>query len=125
MRCFRPIAALVPPLLLTLLSAPSTAQSGAAVQLNPVAASVIDTRDFGNPIDQRYVEQPLRPENPLAPPKSGPANRLRAGQINSAIHRGNTLGLWPAIGSTGWVPPDPTLAAGPNQLVARDNASPA
>jgi hypothetical protein len=90
--------------------------------------TIINTNDFA---DQHQIDGPIagahpRPAKFLPPHKKprfdeeGPANVLRAGIGNSttAIH---DLSGFDAIANTAWNPPDPSLAVGPNHIVATVN----
>ena len=98
-------------------------QESVATSKQQVPASPIDTNNFFIRIDESYNYQPVRPENPInridAP--SVP-NSLKAGSLMSAI-RGSKGPLFPAVDATGWTPPDPDLAVGPNHVVAVVNSS--
>ena len=52
----------------------------------------------------------------------GPANDLPLGGVIDHP-RTQADSLWPAIGQSGWIPPDPTLAVGPTHIVTTVNQS--
>jgi len=88
-----------------------------------VPVSTVDTNAFFVKIDESYQYQPLRPENPINRNETGSIpNNLRAGNLTSTL-RGKTGPLFPAVDATGWTPPDPDLAVGPNHIVAVVNSS--
>ena len=88
-----------------------------------VESSTIDTKDFVVQIDESYNYQPLWPENPIDrfDPPAKP-NNLPVGKM-SAKPVGTPGPLFPAIGATGWTPPDPDIAVGPNHILAVVNSS--
>ncbi|MCG3121970.1 MAG: hypothetical protein GIKADHBN_00343 [Phycisphaerales bacterium] len=51
----------------------------------------------------------------------GPANNLPVGGINPDGIRPTGGAMFPGIGQTPWTPPDPTLAVGPNHVLATVN----
>ncbi len=93
-------------------------------------AQRIDTRDFVPQIQNLEVDPALhqRVRNYLPEHDAVPAIPLGAPNDLSA---GGTLAnpraipgpQWPALTNTGWVPPDPTLAVGPNHVVVTVNQS--
>lgn len=87
------------------------------------AAERIDTATFAEQINDRFVLFERRPSNPIdISPEWGEPNMLPYGSvINSS--RGAVSAQWPAVSATGWTPPDPDLAVGPNQVVAVVNSS--
>lgn len=88
-----------------------------------IKASPIDTNSLLVQIDETYNYQPKRPENPIDLSRAlGAPNKLTAGGLLSSPR--GILGLkFPAIDATGWTPPDPDIAVGPNQIVAVVNSS--
>src|SRR2546423_15201816 len=122
------IAAMLPALALGfLIHATSYAQGRSPAPqahrtVTGVIASVLDTSQLAQQIDDRFAFHPIRPENPLARPKMGRDNGLRAGQVRD-VPRGELAGKWPAIGPTGSTPPDPMLAVGPSHVIATVNSS--
>lgn len=53
-----------------------------------------------------------------------PINALVSGGVSSAVKTSSTpTASWPSIGATGWVPPDPDFAVGPNHVVTVVNSS--
>lgn len=88
------------------------------------AVSRLDTRTFINPIDTRLTVKPPRPANPTEPPDFVfQSNNLPVGRVLPLLGRQERGGLWPAVGATGWYPPDPDLAVGSNHVVAVVNSS--
>lgn len=88
-----------------------------------IKASSINTDDFVVQIDETYNYQPIWPENPIRRfDVKGTPNKLVAGGLlqNS---RGVLDKFFPAIDDTGWTPPDPDLAVGPNHILAVVNSS--
>lgn len=82
-----------------------------------------DTAKFSPQIDDAYRPQPLRPENPMEIDYyHGSPNDLPLGHVMD-VARGVTGPMWPAISATGWTPPDPDIAVGPNHIVAVVNSS--
>lgn len=98
-----------------------------------VAPTIIDTRTFPQQI-QRPVKragEPLEPDEIVPAPETAPPPIEEAhgapdryaeigrsdGGVNVALRRS-----WSAIGHTGWNPPDPTLAVGPNHVVVTVNS---
>lgn len=92
------------------------------------SATIIDTDSFAN---RHQLRGPVsgahpRPAKFLPPHKKphldeiGPPNALRAGggQTNTVVH--NEVGFT-AIVQTGWNPPDPSLAVGPEHIVVTVN----
>ncbi len=90
--------------------------------------TIIDTNSF---TDKHQVRGPIpgphpRPAKFLPPhkkphfPENGPPNQLTAGGgiSNTAIHDESGFD---AISNTAWNPPDPSLAVGPNHIVATVN----
>ncbi|MBK9188561.1 MAG: hypothetical protein IPM33_06340 [Phycisphaerales bacterium] len=108
--------------------APDLTKPG-AVARGTTPAWTIDTRQFPvqiQPIDTIEAERRVREivpshERPAEPPP-GPANTLVAGETLDE-ERATITGLWPSVGSTGWTPPDPCLAVGPNHVVVTVNQS--
>lgn len=112
------------------LSCAALADLGQTEVLTPIRTitnipcSPIDTNAFFPQIDNSIDLRKPRPENPLiiTEPLSQ-KNNLPLGQVDWNRRRGSTRAYWPAIGYTGWIPPDPDLAVGPNNVVAVVNAS--
>ncbi len=50
-------------------------------------------------------------------------NTIQLGAMSSTPSPLSTAKLWPAIGATGWVPPDPDIAVGPNHIVCVVNVA--
>jgi hypothetical protein len=92
-------------------------------QLETGPAVVMNTADFSPQIvvPGEYPAKPSSPNESPAPIKNGFPNNLKAGSVTSkAVAK---LGpKFPAIGFTGWVPPDPDLAVGPNHVIATVNS---
>lgn len=88
-----------------------------------VDAERIDTNSFAEQINNRYVLFERRPSNPIdISPEWGEPNTLPVGQAQNYT-RGSVSYQWPAISATGWTPPDPDIAVGPNHIVAVVNSS--
>ncbi|MBA3725863.1 MAG: hypothetical protein H0W86_05285 [Armatimonadetes bacterium] len=112
------LAALVSPIVAQ--EAPSQIKPFRVLQFKAVSE---DTAIYSPQIQDGYVFHPQRPENPIeVGVEAGTANDLLAGQVRD-IARGNAGPMFPAIGATGWTPPDPDLAVGPNHIVAVVNSS--
>jgi hypothetical protein len=86
-------------------------------------ASAINTNDIFVQIDETYNYQPRWPENPIdrKEPPSIPNNLVAGGLL--AQPRNSLTAQFPAIGATGWTPPDPDLGVGPNHILAVVNSS--
>jgi hypothetical protein len=90
-----------------------------------VEPTMIDTRRFANPIDETYHEVKRKPRNPQFPDwmySVFPPNALPVSQGRTATAT-TPRAQWPAIDSTGWAPPDPSLAVGRNHVVVVVNSS--
>ena len=93
-------------------------------------ATIIDTRLFENPIvkDKQFEGEPVstsifRPRKNGQPiVEAGVANDLVPGSIMNEP-RGIAESNFPGISATGWNPPDPALAVGPNHIVETVNQS--
>ena len=109
---------------------PDLTEAG-AVAWGSTPAVIIDTRTFPVQIQPKpflgaapgrrirdIVPAHNNPGNPLA----GEPNDLVAG-LTMAAERVTPLRLFPSIDSTGWVPPDPCLAVGPNHVLVTVNQS--
>ena len=86
-------------------------------------ATVMNTAEFSPQIKERF-EFTARPLSPNETPKVipvGKSNNLRAGNVTTT-KRGQLRAKFPGIGFTGFVPPDPDLAVGPNHIVAVVNS---
>ncbi|GJQ30565.1 MAG: hypothetical protein HBSAPP03_24490 [Phycisphaerae bacterium] len=95
-------------------------------------AVVFDSRTVANPIQEadffvatRRVREVLPPHPPTPnadgePQADVPPDAPIAG-TTLAEHRARVEQTWPAIGATGWNPPDPTLAVGPNHVLSTVN----
>ncbi len=90
----------------------------------------MDTRTFaeaiqrGGPIGKggqpRRIREIVPAHDKLPPPPAGEPNELLAGKT-LGVTRTVTEQLFPSIDSTGWNPPDPCLAVGPNHVVVTVN----
>ncbi len=91
------------------------------------AATTIDTTKIPiqpeNPFpgEPRLVREHLPPHTKPAAAGEGEPNGLRA-EPTLEEGRTNAGAMFPAISSTGWNPPDPTLAVGPNHVVVTVNS---
>ncbi len=99
-----------------------------AVAWGHTEPSIIDTRIFSpqiqlpDPSDkQRAVKEILPAHTRPGPPPVGEPNDL---EVMGGVLTENriTPGMqFPGIGATGWTPPDPTIAVGPDHIVATVN----
>ena len=99
-------------------------------------AVVIDTRDFPEQIVREGAGRAARPVKEMLPEEGpggedadeeearrtrrGPANNLPVGSLTPQ-RRTEIDAAFPGIVQTGWVPPDPALAVGPNYIVTTVN----
>ncbi|MDX2131605.1 MAG: PA14 domain-containing protein [Planctomycetota bacterium] len=98
-----------------------------AVVRGSAPAVRFDSRLHPNPIQEPDpVALPRRIREVLPPHPTAPAIDLDApnalpvgGSLDE--HRTSVVQTWPSIGATGWNPPDPTLAVGPNHVLATVN----
>lgn len=110
------------------LAAVSFAQKSIGTTLRPVgvqqvAASPINTDDFVVRIDESFNYQPIWPENPVfRNERPSKPNGLPVGGLLKDP-RGVLGAYFPAISATGWTPPDPDIAVGPNHILAVVNSS--
>lgn len=90
-------------------------------------ATRLDTRlldpqiqPLGSGLEPRPIKSILPAHEKPAPPRAGPPNALTSG---STLDDSRTIPerLFPTIGATGWNPPDPYLAVGPNHVVVTVN----
>lgn len=94
-----------------------------AVKVGSFDASPIDTRNFFPQINNAYVFHPIHPENPQHLPQlPGVPNNLKAGTVGN-YQRVGSGSFFPAIGATGWTPPDPCMAVSSNYVVASVNST--
>ena len=109
---------------------PSDLTKPRAWAMNETAAEIIDTRLFAvqiNPVlvppeGTRNIREMLPEEAADLPMRLGEPNDLPVGEIIAA--RRATVGAkWPGISAGPWVPPDPTLAAGPSHIVEMVNST--
>lgn len=86
-------------------------------------AVVMSTSDFNPQISTRneWVPQVLTENEGLPTLAVGPSNSLKAGSVTST-KRGNAGSKFPGITFTGWVPPDPDMAVGPDYVVTTVNS---
>ncbi len=90
-------------------------------------ATVLDTRTFPKVSDElfpgqaRRVREKLPPHEKPSGPAMGPPNDLRA-EPTLDESRTNPTAMFATITATGWNPPDPTLAVGPNHVVVTVNS---
>jgi hypothetical protein len=110
----------------TVIAAPLHAQNANTIKpfrTQEVEAQRIDTNSFAEQINDRYVLFERRPSNPIdISPEWGEPNTLPFGNAQN-FTRGSVGAQWPAVSATGWTPPDPDLAVGPNHIVAVVNSS--
>lgn len=90
-------------------------------------AQIIDTTRFAQQIVRSEGGKSPRRVGSMLPPHdrqpltlNEAPNRLPVG-INHDEPRATIEENWPGIGQTGWVPPDPNLAVGPNHIVTTVN----
>lgn len=101
------------------------ASGGPAVR-GAAEATIFDSRTVERQIDRRTFEVPERRLGSLLPPHKrpsigkGPPNDLTYGMQGTA-RRNDVDPAFPAIGATGWAPPDPYLAVGPSHILATVN----
>jgi hypothetical protein len=95
----------------------------AKVSRGPVAVTESTFAVFPQ-IDLSVTQRARRPSNPRITMwrDLGRPNNLPTGSVTTA-ERGTPDVKWPAIDNTGWFPPDPDLAVGPNHIVAVVNSS--
>lgn len=101
-----------------------------AVVWGTAQAQVIDTRAFPVQVQdlrmpdgvQRRIREMLPPHTRPAPSPPGEPNALRS-QTRMSEPRATLESQFSTIDSTGWNPPDPTLAVGPNHVVVTVNSS--
>ena len=97
-----------------------------------VEPTIIDTRTFPQQIQwpEKPVGEPLRGGLIVPTPKAPPIEEARDGGVDRHGEIGRSDGgvnvalrrSWSAISNTGWNPPDPTLAVGPNHVVVTVNS---
>lgn len=109
--------------LLTVASAQSEVKVSRT--FSAVPGTKLDTTKLRPAIDTTFRKQPKRPENELIfnwglP---DPNNRLTAGGLTDKIRASLIEGKFPAIGATGWTPPDCDMGVGPNHVVCVVNSS--
>lgn len=93
-------------------------------RLTAPAPITINTLDFYPQVDPGYSLKTIRPENESGfNPPVFDANSLFVGE-NTNVQNVSTPGpKFPAIDATGWTPPDPDIAVGPNHVVVVVNSS--
>lgn len=98
-----------------------------AVVWGSAAVELVDTKSLPNIVDEPFVAADARlirsilpKHDKLPPPPKGEPNDLVAG---ATMDEARTIPerLYPSISSTGWNPPDPTLAVGPNHVLVAVN----
>lgn len=84
-----------------------------------------DTRALRVPVDTKTTPTPLQsPHNVHAPDVASRLNNLVPGGVLDAPRVSSAAGAsFPGIGSTGWYPPDPSMAVGPNHVLQCVNSS--
>ena len=98
-----------------------------AVHRGSSPVGIFDSRLLPNPIQEldpvaqpRRIREILPPhDTPPAIPQDAPNALPLGGMLDE--YRTRVAETWPSIGATGWVPPDPTLAVGPNHVLATVN----
>jgi len=108
------------------LAEPCDLSQPGAVCTGVTQATIIDTRTIVPQIQEPDAAV-LRRVREVLPPHTTPSG-LPEGEPNDLVpggtmDEGRTVveQTWPSIGATGWNPPDPTLAVGPNHVVATVN----
>ncbi len=86
-------------------------------------AVIESTHNVFPQINESYSARPMKPANPKLPLPVGADNGLRVSGTNDGGHRVQTQARFPGINATGWNPPDCTMAAGPNHVVATVNVA--
>ncbi len=101
---------------------------GSAVK-RTAPVEIFDTRDHPvvaaqprSPEKNRRVKEILPPHERPGPTVQGRPNALTVGGVLPEP-RSSAQTLFPGINQTGWTPPDPTLAVGPNHVLATVNMS--
>lgn len=92
---------------------------------------IIDTRDFPVQIaDISMIDGEVRGTKTILPPHQRPEmaapswqNSLQPDGETLSVPRASLQSSFTALNSTGWVPPDPALAVGPNHVVVTVNQS--
>ena len=92
-------------------------------------ARVIDTRTFPKPEEDLFPGVPRDMEDRLPEHEEDEEHRARQGEPNGLRAeptldepRTNPASMFATITATGWNPPDPTLAVGPNHVVVTANS---
>jgi hypothetical protein len=99
-----------------------------------VAPTIIDTRTFPQQVQVDVLEidgEPLRSSLLVPPHKAPPIELVRDAEDRSGVALGSTADgvnvvprrSFTTITNTGWNPPDPTLAVGPDHVVVTVNSS--
>lgn len=87
-------------------------------------AQVDSTYSVFPQINETFSTRPMRPSNPRITIGQGPANTMSLnGGIVKQYDRIAASTRFPGITSTGWDPPDPTLAVGPSHIVVTVNSA--
>ncbi|MEQ8768989.1 MAG: hypothetical protein RIB60_00615 [Phycisphaerales bacterium] len=102
-----------------------------AVAWGTADVEIIDTRAFPQQIqDVSSIDGQKRGTKVILPPHQRPVmdapvgeNDLRPDGELLRVPRASLLSSFTALNSTGWVPPDPALAVGPNHVVVSVNQS--
>lgn len=104
------------------VAAVSLAQTRRTFTTGP--AAVDSTYSVFPQINETYSTRPMRPSNPRIELKVGAPNSLMVnGGALPGVERVLPGARFPGITSTGWDPPDPTLATGPSHVVVTVNSS--
>ena len=104
--------------------AQSTVPIGAPERVQEhIPASRFDTRVLRQPVNEQATEQPRQSPRGVQPPDfAAHINNLPAGGLIDA-ERVQSEEAWPAVGATGWYPPDPDIAVGPNHVLVVVNST--
>jgi hypothetical protein len=82
-----------------------------------------DSRALHQPVNEALPDERLETPRPQHTPDwTAPVNDLPVGGL-LAQPRTSFDGSWPAVDMTGWTPPDPDIAVGPNHVVEVVNSS--
>lgn len=118
------------PLLVCLLGLASLAQAQNIQEVKPFRRltaprpTVINTASFFPQVNPGYSLKRIRPEHDTGfVPPTLDVNSLPVGENTSEINVRTTGFKFPAIDATGWTPPDPDIAVGPQHVVVVVNSS--
>lgn len=95
-----------------------------ALRIAKVRSVSMNTDSFSPQVDESVPPFLTRVENPMRGPwrgSPGIGSNMPIGRDQTYERIGGRGALFPGIGFTNWVPPDPTLAVGPNNIVSTVN----